>query len=119
MPNHALAIWANGKSVGTWYQERGTHVLQYDPAWAGSPEGRALSLALPFTPGNTPHRGETVENYFDNLLPDSNRIRSRLRSKFSTDSTEAFDLLAAIGRDCVGAVNYFRRAKPLQATTES
>jgi len=104
MPNTALAIWTNGKLVGTWYQERGTHVLQYDQSWARSPEGRALSLALPFTPGNTPHRGNIVENYFDNLLPDSDRIRARIRSKFSTSSTAAFELLTAIGRDCVGAV---------------
>jgi serine/threonine-protein kinase HipA len=104
MPKPALAIWTNGKSVGTWYQERGKHVLQYDPSWARSSEGRALSLALPFTPGNTPHRGNIVENYFDNLLPDSDRIRARIRSKFSTSSTEAFELLTAIGRDCVGAV---------------
>jgi serine/threonine-protein kinase HipA len=104
MPNPALAIWTNGKSVGTWYQERGTHVLKYDPSWARSSEGRALSLALPFTPGNTPHRGNIVENYFDNLLPDSDRIRARIRNKFSTSSTEAFELLTAIGRDCVGAV---------------
>lgn len=32
------------------------------------------------------------------------RIRSRLRSRFGTVSTEAFDLLSAIGRDCVGAI---------------
>jgi serine/threonine-protein kinase HipA len=61
-------------------------------------------LALPFTPDNAPHRGDVVANYFDNLLPDSDRIRARIRSKFSTDSTDAYDLLSAIGRDCVGAV---------------
>ncbi len=104
MPKEALAIWMNGKLVGRWSVERGIHVLEYDPAWVGSPEGRALSLALPFTPDNTPHRGDVVENYFDNLLPDSDKIRSRLRNRFSTDSTDAFDLLSAIGRDCVGAV---------------
>jgi serine/threonine-protein kinase HipA len=104
MPKQALAIWMNGKSVGTWAVERGSHILRYDPAWSGSPEGRALSLALPFTPDNIPHLGDVVENYFDNLLPDSDRIRARIRSKFSSDSTDAFDLLSAIGRDCVGAV---------------
>jgi serine/threonine-protein kinase HipA len=104
MPSSALAIWINGNLAGSWHLERGTHVLQYDPSWAASPEGCALSLALPFTPGNSPHRGEAVENYFDNLLPDSDKIRSRIRSKFSTASTDALDLLTAIGRDCVGAV---------------
>jgi serine/threonine-protein kinase HipA len=100
----ALVVWANGLRVGTWALTRGTHVLQYDPSWLESPAGRPLSLSLPFTPGNVPHRGIMVGNFFDNLLPDSDTIRARLRTRFGTASTDAFDLLTAIGRDCVGAV---------------
>jgi serine/threonine-protein kinase HipA len=103
MPS-TLGIWMNGLRVGTWTQARGVHSLQYDPDWVESLVGRALSLSLPFTPGNVPHAGDVVRNYFDNLLPDSDAIRSRIRSRFGTTSTDAFDLLTAIGRDCVGAV---------------
>ena len=53
---------------------------------------------------NLPLKGETVGFYFDNLLPDSEHIRRRLQSRFHTQSRDAFDLLQAIGRDCVGAV---------------
>jgi serine/threonine-protein kinase HipA len=53
-------------------------------------------------------RGDVVQNYFDNLLPDSDAIRRRLASRFKTDTTAAFDLLEAIGRDCVGAVQLLR-----------
>jgi serine/threonine-protein kinase HipA len=60
-------------------------------------------LSLPFT-SSLEHRGDAVTNYFDNLLPDSAAIRRRLRHRFRARSTEAFDLLAAVGRDCVGAV---------------
>lgn len=102
--SNALVIWMNGLRVGTWSQSRGTHILQYDTAWVESSAGRALSLSLPFTPQNVPHKGEVVLNFFDNLLPDSDSIRSRLRTKFGTPSADAFDLLAAIGRDCVGAI---------------
>lgn len=56
------------------------------------------------TAGNGEHRGPIVDNYFENLLPDSEAIRKRLRSQFGTKSTHAFELLTAIGRDCVGAV---------------
>ena len=94
----------NGLRVGTWSILRNLHVLAYDPAWIESPAGRPLSLSLPFTPRNEPIRGARVEYYFDNLLPDAASIRSRIRTKFATSSTEAFDLLQAIGRDCVGAV---------------
>jgi serine/threonine-protein kinase HipA len=103
MPSSSLVIWMNGLRVGTW-THRPTDALQYDPTWVGDPAGRALSLSLPFVPGNIPYHGSVVSNFFDNLLPDSDAIRSRLRSKFETASTEAFDLLTAIGRDCVGAV---------------
>ncbi len=99
-----LTIWMNGLRVGTWSIVRHVHVLEYDPAWIESPAGRPLSLSLPFTPGNAPIRGAKVEHYFDNLLPDAASIRSRIRAKFATPSNEAFDLLKAIGRDCVGAV---------------
>ena len=99
-----LTIWMNGIRVGTWSVRRGQHVLEYDPAWIESAAGRPLSLSLPFTPRDEPIRGEKVEHYFDNLLPDSAPIRSRIRAKFATGSIEAFDLLEAIGRDCVGAV---------------
>jgi serine/threonine-protein kinase HipA len=49
-------------------------------------------------------RGDVVAHYFDNLLPDSDGIRERIGRRFRTRSIEAFDLLEAIGRDCVGAV---------------
>jgi serine/threonine-protein kinase HipA len=45
-----------------------------------------------------------VSAFFDNLLPESAEIRRRMQTEFGTPSTEAFDLLTAIGRDCAGAV---------------
>ncbi len=99
-----LHVWMNGLHVGVWSTLRtGTPVFRYAPSWVQAEEGRALSLSLPFT-ASLEHRGDVVTHYFDNLLPDSAAIRRRLRSRFRARSTEAFDLLAAIGRDCVGAV---------------
>lgn len=91
--------------VATWrIPARGDTELQYDPAWRESEVGRPLSLSLPFGVGNSPLKGQAVENYFDNLLPDSTDLRKRAAARFKAESTEPFDLLAAIGRDCVGAV---------------
>ncbi len=101
----SLVVWMNGLRVGVWTRRRqGAQAFQYDAAWIQSPAARVLSLSLPFTTDNSPHRGKAVENYFDNLLPDNEAIRRRIRDRFSTESGDAFDLLAAIGRDCVGAV---------------
>lgn len=100
-----LGLWMNGARVGTWSMApNAPDVLQYDSAWTQSEQGRPLSLSLPFTPGNAPHRGAKVRAYFENLLPDSKEIRDRLARRFSTGSTEAFELLSEIGRDCVGAL---------------
>jgi len=100
-----LNVWMNGVLVGAWTSTRGggTQAFRYDSTWRTSSAARVLSLSLPFT--SAPEiRGEVVNNYFDNLLPDSPTIRQRLGSRFKAKSGDAFDLLTAIGRDCVGAV---------------
>lgn len=103
--SQTLALWANGEYVGRWtITTRGDMELQYDPHWLASPRGRPISLSLPFNFNNEPLKGEKVAHYFDGLLPDSDVIRRRVAARFKTGSIEAFDLLAAIGRDCVGAL---------------
>lgn len=103
--SRALSIWANGERVGSWViPATGEMELHYDESWCRSSAGRPLSLSLPFGVGKAPLKGERVENYFDNLLPDSPEIRRRIATRYKTDTTQPFDLLRAIGRDCVGAV---------------
>ncbi|MDZ7589500.1 MAG: type II toxin-antitoxin system HipA family toxin [Rubrivivax sp.] len=103
--SRSLLLWANGVRVGRWTPPaRGEPELQYDVAWVRSPQGRPLSLSLPFTLGNEPHRGQRVENCFDNLLPESQEIRKRVATRFKTGSMQPFELLRAIGRESVGAV---------------
>ena len=94
----------NGERVGTWSIAQGKDQLQYEESWLQSPQARPLSLTLPFTPGNQAHRGELVGAWFDNLLPDSLRLRERIAARFKTKGKSAFDLLAEVGRDSVGAI---------------
>jgi serine/threonine-protein kinase HipA len=101
----SLNAWVNGRLAARWrIAARGEMELQYERSWIESPEGRPFSLSLPFTLDNLPVRASAVECYFDNLLPDSDAIRRRMQDRFHTASRTPFDLLAAIGRDCVGAV---------------
>ena len=100
-----LSLWMNGEHVGLWtIAAQGRQELRYAESWLASPTARPLSLSLPLLAGDAAHRGERVEAFFDNLLPDSAEIRRRVQARFGTRSTQAFDLLAEIGRDCVGAV---------------
>jgi serine/threonine-protein kinase HipA len=90
--------------------------LSYDPAWVASAEARPLSLSLPINLDGLPLKGERVGFFFDNLLPDSLAIRQRVRARFHTRSGEAFDLLEAIGRDCVGALQLLPEGEVPQGT---
>jgi serine/threonine-protein kinase HipA len=100
-----LVVWMNGQRVGTWGQTRaGRDSFRYDPHWVAGPYARNLSLSLPITAGDSRLTGPEIGYYFDNLLPDHPRLRERVRQRFGLRSTAAFELLSAIGRDCVGAV---------------
>jgi serine/threonine-protein kinase HipA len=99
----ALAVWMNGQRVGTWSTGKSkVSAFNYDAAWTNSEFFRALSLSIPLT-NDLEVRGPSVTYYFDNLLPDNADIRKRIGTRFKV-RTDAFELLTAIGRDCVGAV---------------
>ncbi|SDI83257.1 type II toxin-antitoxin system HipA family toxin [Paraburkholderia phenazinium] len=100
----SLNLWMNGLPVGTWETTRDGEKLTYFEDWIADEQGRPLSLSLPFTAGNQPYRGKVVSDYFDNLLPDSRAIRERIAGRYKTGGTSPFELLATVGRDCVGAL---------------
>jgi serine/threonine-protein kinase HipA len=102
--SNRLDIWMNGLPVGHWETTSTGERLAYRDDWLADPQGRPLSLSLPFTPGNQPYRGPLVTDFFDNLLPDSEPIRRRIAARYRTRSTAPFELLAQLGRDCVGAI---------------
>jgi serine/threonine-protein kinase HipA len=107
-----LWVWMNGERAGTWQRTRtGGHRFVYEESWLASTRVRPLSLSLPITPDRT-IAGPVVANFFDNLLPDDERIRRRVSARFRVGSTDVFELLQAIGRDCVGAVQLLPPEQP-------
>jgi serine/threonine-protein kinase HipA len=50
--------------------------------------------------------GENATSYFDGLLPDDHTVREKIAAREHADSAGIFDLLAVIGRDCVGALRF-------------
>ncbi len=113
-----LDAWMNGELVGVWTLRGRGHSFRYADSWLTSANGRPLSLSLPLTQGTAPFTDERVENYFDNLLPDSLDIRKRLAMRFGAGSTRAFDLIEKIGRDCVGAVQLMPSGSVLRGVRE-
>lgn len=113
--SRALSVWANGSRIGEWHNPPGgVMAFQYDADWIASDVGRPLSLSLPFGLGPTRLRGEKIRNFFENLLPDNEAIRQRIGARFKTRSLDAFDLLEAVGRDCIGAIQVL----PVDATPD-
>ena len=43
---------------------------------------------------------------FDNLLPDSEAVRRRMAERVHAGGTDPLQLVAAVGRDCVGALQF-------------
>jgi serine/threonine-protein kinase HipA len=99
-----LVLWLNGTPAGYWDASPRQSTLGYYDDWLEDDQARPVSLSLPFRPDNEPYRGQLVQNYFDNLLPDSEAIRRRMAAHFRCDGIEPYQLLAAVGRDCVGAI---------------
>ncbi len=103
--SHTLGTWMNGEYVGRWTVDaRGEHEFEYAETWVSSAYGRSISLSMPMGRAGRLYKGMVVRNYFDNLLPDNDRIRARIQQRFSMPSQSPFDLLAEVGRDCVGAL---------------
>ncbi|GGX23133.1 type II toxin-antitoxin system HipA family toxin [Undibacterium macrobrachii] len=100
---NTLNVWFNGTPVGQWRNKANSSTFTYFNEWLEDESGRPLSLSMPFTANNDAYSGQVVINYFDNLLPDSDIIRRRLAMRHNTGGTSPFQLLEAIGRDCVGA----------------
>ena len=117
MPRHSktrrLAAWINGEHVGNWtIDAQGQHTFRYEQAWIEADDTRPISLSMPLQPPDAPYRGDLVESFFDNLLPDSVDIRRRVQARFGAASASAFDLLFEVGRDCVGAVQLLPPDQP-------
>ncbi|MCE5256585.1 MAG: type II toxin-antitoxin system HipA family toxin [Spirochaetaceae bacterium] len=110
---YSLCVWMNEIRVGRWsVNAQGSHEFSYEASWLEEPETRPISLSLPLAPSDFTYSGKVVEAYFDNLLPDSTEIRQRIRSRYGAASLSAFDLLAEVGRDCVGALQLLPDEEP-------
>ena len=98
-----MMVSLNGIKVGTLSKDKnaGLH-FSYTEQWMERPGARPISLSLPIT--KQKYSGDVVYNFFDNLLPDSSDIRNKIQARFNVGSGHSFNLLAAIGNDCVGAI---------------
>jgi serine/threonine-protein kinase HipA len=105
-PAHApLNVYLNARRVGRIRRESSGAVdFTYDPSWLAWSNAIPVSASLPLREDR--YIGAPVLAVFDNLLPDNNDIRRRIAERSHADGADAYSLLAAIGRDCVGALQF-------------
>jgi len=100
-----LNVFLNARLVGRLTRESsGAIEFRYDQSWLDWEHGFAVSLSLPLREDR--YLGDPVIAVFDNLLPDNDEFRRRLAARHQAGGTDAYSLLAAIGRDCVGALQF-------------
>ncbi|MDZ7803144.1 type II toxin-antitoxin system HipA family toxin [Thiohalophilus sp.] len=100
-----LDVYVGTSQVGLYRRAPdGSTSFRYDPNWLGSQRAFAISLSMPLS--DRIWSGAQVSSVFDGLLPDDPRVRDKIAAREQAESGATFDLLAAIGRDCVGALRF-------------
>ncbi len=117
MRAQTLIVAMNGEVVGTLYRDGdGAMSFQYNGVWLADTDARPISLSLPLKAER--HRGPKVFNFFQNLLPDSDAIIARMQTRFKVETSHPFDLLASVGRDCIGAIQLYPPLATIPPVTE-
>src|SRR5258707_6892279 len=100
-----LDVFLNGRLVGRLTKDPGGDIsFLYNETWLAWENAMPVSLSLPLREDR--YAGGAVTAVFDNLLPDNEDIRNRLAARVRAEGSDAYSLLTAIGRDCVGALQF-------------
>lgn len=100
-----LDVRINGRLAGFYrYSPAGGVTFDYDASWLDWEFAFPISRQLPLQADV--QASARVSAVFENLLPDNGRIRALIAERTAARSERPHDLLAVIGRDCVGAMQF-------------
>lgn len=103
----ALVLVADGRIMGEVRRDDEDRLaLVYDAAWRALPGAWPLSLSMPLLLAE--HEHGRVEPWLRRLLPDDDVSLMRWARRYGAAPRSVFDLLAAVGEDCPGAVQLVR-----------
>lgn len=99
-------VWFERARVGTLTKASDGGVsFSYDPAWLAAETAFPVASALSLTQADW--KGDPVVAAFDNLLPDAEgELREKIATRIGAEGKDVFSLLSALGRDCVGALQF-------------
>jgi len=105
-----LWVLFEGRTVGELRRTaEGSFSFRYAPDWLA--DGFAISLSLPL---DEREYGETSRRFFVNLLPEG-QIRALVARRLGISEDNDWELLAALGGDCAGALTLTRDPAPTGA----
>lgn len=100
-----LEVVLDGRPAGQLSQNRdGQITFIYSDEYRGDPNATPLSLSMRLT--RREHRNDVVVPFLRGLLPDSRFVLDRWASRFGVSANSPFALLAHIGEDVAGAVQF-------------
>ena len=100
-----LDVYMNRRKVGQYFRAPdGAFAFTYAREWLAWENTLPISRSLRLRAER--YVGQPVIAVFENLLPDSDDIRRRVAERVGAEGVDAYSLLARIGRDCVGALQF-------------
>jgi serine/threonine-protein kinase HipA len=108
MTNQLIAL-LDGREVGTVHYKSARLSFVYNDAWRGDPDSYPLSLSMPLT--SAEHGHARIEAFLWGLLPDNDRVLEDWGQRFQVSPKNVFRLIAHVGEDCAGAVQFVTRER--------
>lgn len=100
-----LDVFINASRIGQLARSSaGVLSFSYADDWLSMTGAGPVSLSMPTS--KRVWSGDPVLFVFENLLPDNPQIRERIAARRNAVGSDAFSLLSAVGRDCVGALQF-------------
>jgi serine/threonine-protein kinase HipA len=104
MTSELIAL-ADNYEVGRITRNRkGKLSLVYNDDWREDSNAYPISLSMPLTAKE--HGHEKIDSFLWGLLPDNQRILESWARRFRASAGSAFALIACVGEDCAGAVQF-------------
>ena len=103
MTNELIAL-LDGREVGNVSYKNARLSFTYNDTWSSDPNAYPLSLSMPL--GSATHGHARIEAFLWGLLPDNDRVLQSWGRQFHVSPRNVFRLIANVGEDCAGAVQF-------------
>lgn len=104
MPTERLHAIVNGRRMGILERNSQRVTLTYDATWREAEGAYPMSLSMPLAMEQ--HTTSVVLPFIWGLLPDDEEVLKRWGRRFGVSPRNPFKLLAHVGEDCAGAVQF-------------